>query len=170
MKRDLLIFVLVGCAVCIASVLTRPELPSPPIRPPKRPTANTGTGNYESRPVNGPDGIGYQCEYVVAAEGWHFPDSGWHLPPPPRPQSDSAVNYIGLDSEVQIKSAYELKTSSEADAQTATFTGVQITGNLYAVKMPCGHVLTVGPGTTIPDHDVPCPCGNPRHFLWKVQP
>jgi len=34
--------------------------------------------------------------------------------------------------------------------------------------MPCGHFSTYTP-TQIPLADVPCPCGNPQHFLvvWK---
>lgn len=32
---------------------------------------------------------------------------------------------------------------------------------------PCGSMVILRPGFTIPTNDVPCPCGNTNHWLWK---
>jgi hypothetical protein len=35
------------------------------------------------------------------------------------------------------------------------------------VTMPCGHQIEVGRIEDLPPYDVPCPCGNPQHWLVK---
>lgn len=75
-----------------------------------------------------------------------------------------ANSAIGFASMATIESPYDL---GKVNAQR--YTGFEIHGNLYTVRMPCGEVLTVGPGTLIPTKDVPCPCGDTSHFLWKIR-
>lgn len=39
---------------------------------------------------------------------------------------------------------------------------------LTVARMPCGNEATVTEGQRWPDKDVPCPCGDPKHLLWKI--
>jgi len=38
---------------------------------------------------------------------------------------------------------------------------------IVGVVMPCGEVINYKTFEDIPLHDVPCPCGNPNHWLVK---
>ena len=37
----------------------------------------------------------------------------------------------------------------------------------FSYKMPCGNTFTITDILQIPEYEVPCPCGNPKHWLIK---
>jgi hypothetical protein len=37
-----------------------------------------------------------------------------------------------------------------------------------SIVMPCGETFTLATANDVPDHDLPCPCGNPRHWLVRL--
>ena len=37
----------------------------------------------------------------------------------------------------------------------------------FTYKMPCGKIFTISSILQIPENEVPCPCGNPAHWLIK---
>lgn len=41
-------------------------------------------------------------------------------------------------------------------------------GRPRIIVMPCGEMIEYTSWADVPRHDVPCPCGNPRHWLVKV--
>lgn len=51
--------------------------------------------------------------------------------------------------------------------------GVSTEGNasmpFLSVTMPCGYVYELRWGDTIPSTDVPCPCGNPEHWVFRFE-
>ena len=70
----------------------------------------------------------------------------------------------------------------------ATYTGVLVTGDRQTlidhlkhqygaplpvvdlvIKLSCGHQVVYKTEDDIPDHDVPCPCGDPRHWMIRYR-
>jgi hypothetical protein len=39
---------------------------------------------------------------------------------------------------------------------------------LLYYALPCGNVYELKRGDSVPDEDVPCPCGNPNHWFVKI--
>jgi hypothetical protein len=40
---------------------------------------------------------------------------------------------------------------------------------LLYYAMPCGNVYELKRGDRVPDEDIPCPCGDPNHWLVKIE-
>lgn len=41
--------------------------------------------------------------------------------------------------------------------------------NFIYITLPCGQEATYHTRADVPAEDVPCPCGNPKHWLLKYQ-
>lgn len=43
-------------------------------------------------------------------------------------------------------------------------------GPLVFAKLSCGEEIELKPGDTIPNENIPCPCGRKNHWLFRVEP
>ena len=62
-------------------------------------------------------------------------------------------------------------TTASAGGTVTNYIGVfikDINTPLVLYTMPCGHKAVLMPGQAVPTEDVPCPCANSSHWLWKV--
>lgn len=62
-----------------------------------------------------------------------------------------------------------------SDEVETTHIGIYVGGpddlrkaEILKVKMPCGNEWALHPGDTIPVESIPCSCGSPRHWFYKV--
>lgn len=80
-------------------------------------------------------------------------------------QSALSTNNWKMSAGLMMSSWGRLTNTNEvADRESAInfeSSGVVLLAN------SCGHGVTFGAGTVIPANDVPCPCGNTNHWLWK---
>ena len=56
--------------------------------------------------------------------------------------------------------------------ETSTAAGLDPTADNYTllvVKMPCGVTVHFRNAECVPLHSVPCPCGDPNHWLIQVK-
>jgi len=44
---------------------------------------------------------------------------------------------------------------------------IRVARCIVLTTLPCGARVELWPGQPLPDKDVPCPCGNPKHWLWR---
>lgn len=46
--------------------------------------------------------------------------------------------------------------------------GIAADKSILTVTMPCGRRWSLSTGERVPTADIPCPCGNPNHLIWRA--
>jgi len=88
---------------------------------------------------------------------------------------------VGLDpADVPISNLYGIQfvgpvyslSLSDEKHEAGRVVGIMATGidreHFWTITMPCGRVYTY-PINGLPDHDVPCDCGDPAHWVVKYE-
>lgn len=95
--------------------------------------------------------------YISNATARATNDAFWH--------TNHIETAIGLKLSVAWWDNRSILTNQVGDKEYAVYVEVKNGGFLFANS--CGHAVMFGAGTIIPTNDVPCPCGNTNHWLWK---
>lgn len=64
-----------------------------------------------------------------------------------------------------VSGRYTALRGRDRDWLIAYISGTESTREGIILYMPCGMSVRYAPLTTLPEHDAPCPCGNPNHWL-----
>jgi len=71
-------------------------------------------------------------------------------------------------TELQYRGTKRIKLTPDADISEVI--GIRV-GRLdpVEIEMPCGHVIRIMGWQDMPSEDIPCPCGDPTHWLAKCE-
>lgn len=63
------------------------------------------------------------------------------------------------------------KVNQANEAQIQKWFGIYVNGNVPALVLeaPCGHRVEYRDFADVPREDVPCPCGDPNHWIIKYE-
>lgn len=75
--------------------------------------------------------------------------------------------------ELPVTSAFNQSTDASITTQVGLYLSdpdLAMSLQVHSIEMPCGNKMLIKKWKRFPAHDIPCPCGNPKHWLFKRGP